>query len=557
MSTDQPEPQGPPFRSVMSEIENGVIKIPQFQRDFVWTKQKSAKLLDSMLKRYPIGTFILWKTKEQLRSVRNIGNAELPDTPEGDYVKQVLDGQQRLTSLYASIKGLKVDRDGRVDDFADMFVDLEASGEDDIITLDVTDKGAKSYVRLVDLMNGKVSFFNAFPQKYHDRLDDYKERLTSYMFSVILVKEAPLDVATEIFTRINTGGQSLSVFEIMVAKTFDHKRDFDLAERYQALIDRLAEIGYGTIPPAVVLQAVAANLLKLVGKREILRMDKSKFIDAWNDVVDSIELAAEYFRNAYRIPASRLLPYQSLIVPFAYFFHLHPGKPTGEMKDRLQDFFWRVSLTSRYSGSSESRIEQDLKRIDAIVAGKLPGYDSAVDTSADFIRNNGTFNAARSYVKAVLCLLAYLEPKSFSDNSLVRISNDWLKRANSRNYHHFFPRAFLKKQGHEDWEGNHVANITIVDDFLNKREIRDKAPATYMRLFEKQNLELKKTMRTHLIGLDSSGIWENDYGRFFTKRCQAIAKELAKRIIPQPIDAQGQSVVLDDVDDQAQPEEAA
>ncbi len=122
---NQPEPQSRQFSTLMGDIESGRIKIPQFQRDFVWTRDKSAKLIDSILKGYPIGTFILWKTKEQLRTVRNIGDAKLPETPAGDYAQQVLDGQQRLTSLYASVKGLKVSRDGVDEDFRDLFVDLE------------------------------------------------------------------------------------------------------------------------------------------------------------------------------------------------------------------------------------------------------------------------------------------------------------------------------------------------------------------------------------------------------------------------------------------------
>jgi len=541
----------------MSEIEIGIIKIPQFQRDFVWSRTRSAKLLDSMIKGYPIGTFILWKTKEQLRSVRNIGDAQLPDTPEGDYAKQVLDGQQRLTSFYASINGLSLQRDGRIDDFSEIFVDLDATDDHDIVTVDVSSKAEKTYVKLVDLMKGKFSYFSSFPEQYHHKLEEYKERLKTYNFSVILVKDAPIEAATEIFTRINTGGQILHVFEIMVAKTFDNKRDFDLAERFEKLTEKLSDIDYGTIPASVVLQSVAAVLVKAVGKREILRLNKTHFIDAWDKVVEALERAAEYFRNTYRIPVSQLLPYQALFVPFSYFFYHHPDKPTGRIKDYLQDFFWRISLTSRYSRSSESQIEQDLRRIDQILDGKLPGYDVGVDTSPKFIRENGSFNAGRAYIKAILCLLAYHEPKSFIDDSLVRISNDWLKRANSKNYHHFFPRAYLAKQGYDEWQGNHIANITIVDDFLNKREIKDKAPATYMKQFAKKNPNLVKTMRTHLIRLDSCGAWENDYDKFIDRRCKVMSKELEKRIISQKTDSQGQQVVFDDVDEEAESTEAA
>ena len=114
----QPQPMAQSFSTLMHQIENGTIKIPQFQREFVWTRLNSAKLLDSLLKGFPIGTFIFWKTREELRSVRNRGGVELPPTPPGDYVHYVLDGQQRLTSLFATIRGLKVEREGRIDDFS-------------------------------------------------------------------------------------------------------------------------------------------------------------------------------------------------------------------------------------------------------------------------------------------------------------------------------------------------------------------------------------------------------------------------------------------------------
>ncbi|MHC5936009.1 GmrSD restriction endonuclease domain-containing protein [Nostoc sp.] len=73
-----PEPHTKTFSTLVDEIEKGQIKIPQFQRDFVWTMQKSAGLIDSIVKGYPIGTFIFWRTKERLRSVRDIGKQVLP-----------------------------------------------------------------------------------------------------------------------------------------------------------------------------------------------------------------------------------------------------------------------------------------------------------------------------------------------------------------------------------------------------------------------------------------------------------------------------------------------
>ncbi len=87
----------------------------------------------------------------------------------------------------------------------------------------------------------------AFDKELHPKISNYKSRIQAYSYAIITIKDAPLDVATEIFTRINEGGKPLSVFEIMIAKTFDSERDFDLAEKYQALVNRLRDIGYETV----------------------------------------------------------------------------------------------------------------------------------------------------------------------------------------------------------------------------------------------------------------------------------------------------------------------
>jgi hypothetical protein len=544
----QSEPQSVPLANLLNEIEKGTIKVPQFQRQFVWPKQKSADLIDSILKAYPIGTFIVWKTQESLRSVRNIGGANLPPTPDGDFTEYILDGQQRLTSLFAAIKGLKIDRDGSIDDFGDIWIDLNAKDDGTVVVIDNDQRNPHDVIRLVDLVNGSLKSLFKYPEKHHERLSDLKARFSAYTFSTILIKDAAIDVATEIFTRINVTAKPLSVFEIMVAKTFDTKSDFDLAEEYEALMGTLSEVDYETISSAAVLQTVSAIIAKDCDKQAILKLNKSVFIATWPAAVDAIERAVDYFRGFFRIPASALLPYGALIVPFAYFFSHHKDKPVGDMQKQLQDFFWRVTLTGRYSHSLESKLYQDLRQIDVILSGSAPVYDQPVDLSPEFVLENGTFNVGRSYIKGLLCILAHAQPKSFVDNAHVIISNDWLKQANSRNFHHFFPRAFLQKQIGDDWRINHIANITIVDEFLNKRMIRDKAPSKYMGQFARHNSEIAETMQSHLIDLDNFGVWQDDYERFITARCKRFSRELRKRVIPQPIDDLRQSLGDDESD---------
>ena len=546
-----PEPQTRTFSSLVGEIEKGQIKIPQFQRDFVWTMQKSAGLIDSVIKGYPIGTFILWRTKERLRSVKDIGKQVLPDPEHGELVDYVLDGQQRLTSLFASLRGIVLTReDGREDDFSKIFIDLGAEESGQIVITDLEGKNEKSLISILALLTGNFTLLASYPPEYHDKLNTYKSRIESYQYSIILVKDAPIDIATEIFTRINVGGKPLSLFEIMVAKTFDHEKNFDLSEKFHELIDKLKPFNYETISDATVLQIVSLILSKECKRQVILQLKKNEFIDIWEQVIDSIERTVEYFRNSYRIPVSQLLPYNALIVPFSYFFFHHKDKPTGNKQKYLEDFFWRCSLSGRYSSAVESKLAQDVKRIDQILISELPSYDWSIDTSEEFIKNNGWFSAARSYIKAILCIYSYHQPKSFNDNAIVNISNYWLKQANSKNYHHFFPKSYLKTKDYGVSYINHILNITIVDDFLNKREIGAKAPSKYMAKFQ-GNPDLNSTMMTHLIeDLNTFGIWSDDYDKFFNERAKVVSRELSKRVIKQEVDLKRQANLVDDFDEE-------
>jgi hypothetical protein len=399
-------------------------------------------------------------------------------------------------------------------------------------------------------LTGDFTVLASYPPEHHEKLKLYKNRIESYQYSIIQIKDAPIDIATEIFTRINVGGKPLSLFEIMVAKTFDQDRNFDLSEKFNELIESLKPHNYETISDATVLQVISLIITKECKRQIILKLDKKKFIDTWDKAIDSIERTVEYFKGFYRIPVSQLLPYNALIVPFSYFFYHHQDKPTGDKQKYLQDFFWRCSLSGRYSSAVESKLAQDVKRIDMILKGKLPTYDWSIDTSKDFIIENGWFSAGRSYIKAILSIYAYFQPKSFNDNSLVNISNYWLKQANSKNYHHFFPKAYLKKQNEDDIYINHILNITIVDDFLNKREIGAKSPAAYMKKFAKINDDLETAMKSHLINdLDDFGVWENDYEAFFDERAKLVSKEIGKRIIKQEIDKKEQQELRDDYEE--------
>jgi len=534
----QPKPDSKKYTDLISEIQKGQIKIPKFQRDFVWSIEKTAKLLDSILKGYPIGTFILWETNERLNDIKNIGNLELPPVPDDIKVQYVLDGQQRITSLYAAYLGASIQKEGekKITNYGSIFVDLEGDIDNNDEQIIVSEQPENTFITLNEILNfndNLLEIKEQFSDEQFKKIHQYSQTFSTYDFSTVVLRKEDIDSAIEVFTRINTGGQTLTLFEIMSAKTYDEEQNFDMQDRFQKLLKELENNSkYNTISSTVILNVLGLILSKNkeCKRKVVLQLDKQRIIDIWDDVISALKDSIDYFRSVYRIPVSTLLPYDALLVPFSYFFYHQKENPKGEQIKYLEEFFWRISLSYRYSSSTESKLAQDIKRIDQILNGERPNYDEIkvfLNSPKDLIDTG--FSAGSSYCKAVLCLLAFYEPKDFQNNGKVILDNSWLKMANSRNYHHFFPKSYLKKRGIGN--ENSIVNITLVGADLNKRKIRAKAPSIYIQDFIDENDGLHKSIKSHLIeNIDDFGIHSDDYSVFLEKRSTAIYKALKNRI---------------------------
>lgn len=536
----QPEPGHLTFEQLKNKINEGNIKIPQFQRRFVWKKEDAAKLLDSIVKGYPIGSFILWETKTRLRSVRNIGAIDLPDANDGEFIFYVLDGQQRITSIYASMLGVQIDKE----DYSQIYVDLKADTSQEIVILNVDGKAVTEYITISELLRGKMTDIvkkYGQDQDVLDRIDLYKTRFTTYQFPTIKISDAELDVATDIFTRINVGGKGLDTFEIMCAKTYDENQGFDLYEKREQQLLEWNDIGYETVPHSTVLQSISICLNGGCSRKDILnKIEKQDFINIWDDIDKDFKKAIDYLKSALGIAVSKLLPYDGLLVPYVYFFHKHPQTPSALENKYLKDYFWRCVLTNRFSNALESKLAQDVSHvIDVIIQQKHPQYEQGIDITYEFLKRNGTFSTGNALIKGLLCLLTEKNPRSFKNNIPVVMDNAWLSQGNSKNYHHFFPKNYMKKNQPliEDSLVNHIANITIVDSYLNKNEIKDRAPSDYMKQYCDNNEKIKETMQSHLIGdFDDFGIWDDNYSAFFEKRLKSIINQLKQEVVLTNID---------------------
>lgn len=549
----QPKPDAKKYSVLISDIEQGKVKVPKFQRDFVWDIDQTAKLLDSILKGYPIGTFILWETDQRINDVKNIGNFDLPEIEYGP-VQYVLDGQQRITSLFAAYKGASIQKVGekKITNYKDIVVDLDPDDETSDGNIVTTITKANCPLPLHDVLNfnhkkSKELEAKGFTGEDLDKIDAYKDAFSTYDFSIVTLRKNDIESAIEVFTRINTGGKVLTLFEIMSAKTYDEAANFDMQAKWEQFQKRLNDSKYENISPSVILQILSLIISesKECKRKTILGLEKADILEQWDAAISAIEKTIDHFRTVLRIPVSQLLPYDTLIVPFAYFF-LKTGKaPTGQQRKYLEELFWRSSLSLRYSSATESKLAADIKKVDLIIDGQRPPYPEFklfINSPEDLRATE--FSTGNAICKSILCILAYHEPKDFDSNGKVLLDNSYLKIASSKNYHHFFPRAYVRKNGSdaETPYANSIVNITLVSAELNKKRIAAKAPSVYLGDFADENSELKHALKSHLIDLDDASVIQNDFTAFLKKRSETLYAEIQKRIEPSEASAKSDPV---------------
>ncbi|HCU34271.1 MAG TPA: hypothetical protein DGT21_02155 [Armatimonadetes bacterium] len=514
------KPESMEFRDIIDEIDGGVMKIPEFQRDFDWNLERTLSLLDSIGKRYPVGAFLLWETDDVLGVLRNIGNLDLPPVPTGKDVTYVLDGQQRITSLYAAAKGATINGESYV-----VFADLDANPDTQQIfaTEGPRNKNNRRYVRLDDLIGDKAH--NITPDlslRRRRRFDEIRDAFRNYHFPVIRVRHQSINAVCEMFERVNTGGMTLDLFDIMVAKTWTP--DFNLRDRWEELVAELNGCGFEGIASRLMLQALGAQLRGDITEKTILRIGRDEIIPAWDHARECLKHSIDFLRQSARVPGLRLLSYPSIILALMHVHHLSGLKrPDAAQTDRILEYIARVGLTQRYGSNPSSTLPEDLKLMQSIARrqkGETPVHPILPREIQELPLRTGS-----ALCRAVLALLAQARPRNLVNGEEVALDNSYLAQSNSRHYHHIFPRDWLRKNGYDDWNSmNCIANIMLVPRDQNLQTGK-KAPSKYVAAFKKKaGAKWRGWLKSHAIDAYAErALLADDFERFVECRSKCIA----------------------------------
>ncbi len=430
--------------------------------------------------------------------------------------------------MYFALNGLKT---ASGVSFAEMCISLVA-GKSEQIVFDVIPKDANidDFVNLKALFN-TTALAGSHPEK---RLE-YYQILLQYTISVIEIDDENLglDEVIEVFERLNLGGKKLTLFSIIAARSYKpvggKELGFNLSKRFEAFNKTLQDNNYGKISDSTFLQSIAACLTGKVNKSEILRNLKSDLIITnYVAVEKAIFAAIEHLKSkSYGVLVANLLPYERLLVPFAYF-HFNIGKNhiTTDQERYLEDFFWRSILAKRYNSSADTNMNTDLGKIQKIIEGNAPAQEPVI-LMPKTIWENGRFTLSSAYVLGILCLMAQAAPQSFAVGRSINITNDSVSSAAKKQYHHFFPMksAVISDNAAYNLTVNNVVNIVFMDAITND-QISNRNPSDYITEFQKNNPKLAEALESHYIELNGYGIKDDNFFTFINARSRAFYNKL-------------------------------
>ncbi len=289
---------------LVESLDDFTIQIPIFQRNFVWNLKQSAKLLDSIIKGYPIGSLILWETKEDLRRAETDG-FPTGNIKDGHNYNYVLDGQQRVASIYFVIKGIK--RKGKGDNYSTIGI-LDKGNEEKDIVIVLNKEQIKS--------GNFTSIQDLFSTNYKGNLTEYRDRLRGYTIPAADLIGTEMDETVQMFIRINTSGTKLGIFDVMCAKTYE-KGKFDLRKKWNELEKELKNRGQVIYDlfPVNILRAVSLTFHRESTDKAMLDANKKDFIDNWDKIKQAVFDTVQLFRG-YGVLSIDDVPYGPLHVLF-------------------------------------------------------------------------------------------------------------------------------------------------------------------------------------------------------------------------------------------------
>ena len=562
---------------LLDEAGDGRTQLPDFQRGWVWDDDHVRSLLASISLGYPIGAVMMLRTGGETIRFRQRPLEGIPAPATRDAERLILDGQQRITSLFQSLRlGKPVrTRDHRNREIERWYyiymqraLDPNADREDAVVSLpadrqikkfgrDVSEDYSTSereyeamvfplskvfdasewrveFERFWDYEREKIKLWNDFERKIVKQFDRYQVPV------IELGKDTPKEAVCQVFEKVNTGGVTLTVFELLTAAfaadDYQLRPDWEARERRIHSQSILAGVFNTDFLQAVTLLATRERQRQTTAlasgtdkdraprigckRTDMLKLELDEYQRWAEPLMAGFERAARFLHSQHLYDA-KFLPYGSQLIPLAAILTvLGKDWESHEAREKLARWYWCGVFGELYGSSSETRFAHDLPQVVEWILHDGPEPNTIRDAE---------FAAARLLTLRTRNSAAY---KGIYALLLREGARDWMtgEESSIQSYfdehidiHHVFPQGWCRENGIESTRCDSIINKTPLTARTN-RSIGGPAPSEYLERIQIQvpHDRLDGYLRTHLI--DPTHLRTNDFDGFFAARQSALLR---------------------------------
>lgn len=480
------------IREIITQVMSGAIRIPSFQRGFVWEPEDVAFFMDSLYKKYPVGAILIWRTRERLNSERNLGRYILPE-PKDEYpIDYILDGQQRITSIFTVFQThLNPNTESNWMDIYYIIGSKSSPQEQCFIALSDTDVDYNKHFPL-NVLFDPVKYRKAISQFNDDIATELDELFGVFQGISIPVQTMSTDdkgSVAIVFERINRAGVPLDSFQLLTAWSWS--TEFNLQEKLDELSAELSDYGFDGLAEDqnLLMKCFTGYILGSTSPSSIMDLSGVLLRDNFEAISNGLKSSVDFIRKELHLYSLGYVPYSAMIVSLVKFFG--SKRVSGELyserqRRQLLKWFWRSCFSRRYSSGVNNAHAIDINAMNKLRMNEETEIATfKCDIPDDFFISNG-FGISSVNTKTFISLLASKTPKSFISGSNVDLS-ETLKRASSKEFHHIFPDKHLQRLGKERKEINALSNFCFLNNSDNQL-IKDKSPKEYASLIDKSAL---------------------------------------------------------------------
>ena len=561
---------------LLKAVDEGKAQLPDFQRSWVWDDDRIKALIASVVHNYPVGAamFLAYGNDNIRFKYRTIEGS----AAEGKGVvptELILDGQQRLTSLYSALYSKKpvktctrTDRNKTI--YRYYYIDIEksldpdADDEDIIISIPETKQKTSDFGRSIDLdlttldkefenkmfplnsifdlskvmgwQNGYQAYYNfdaTASALFNKFVQEIVTKMMGYQMPVIsLDKETPKEAVCRVFENVNTGGVPLTVFELVVASysadDFELRKDWDKRKEKYFCGDLLDVVTATDFLTALTLLSTYKR--KLIDdkvavsckKKDVLNLSLSEY----NKYADDLTMGfveAEKLLQEERIFTSRDLPYTTQIIPLAAICTvLMEGNQikVTNIKNRIKQWYWSGVFGELYGSANETRYANDIVQ----VVDWLNDEANLPKTVQDFYFNPARLLSLQTRQSAAYKGIMALILKNHSQDFISGREMDFtVYKSENIDIHHIFPSAYCETNNLPRAKWNSVVNKTPIS-YSTNREIGGVAPSRYLKKIEEKGQVFQSTLdaylETHWINPDLTRT--DDFDHFIVERAKRL-----------------------------------